>query len=316
MRRAGSVASPAPRLGSAPGLRTPSWEASVEGFAEELTRHPRLGEAWRRRILYEIRRTPALLERVRSPSPLVRPDQFSASQVQALRAGLPWSPGTLSLHFVALRRFLRWAGNPLADDGEVWSVPSGAPTHRRWLRSEDLARLYRASAGAERVLISLEGFNGLRRIEVLRLRWPDVDFSARRLRVLGKGRNGGKWRVIPMFPATEKELREARGRAHGCRPDGLVVGLARTGADLLLQRAVTRSGLDQAGVRVSHHDLRRTFGRLANEAGMDLVQLKNLYGHASMDQTVHYIGLDEDRMREGLDRLARLIDPLLKSGPR
>ena len=155
MRRAGREVSPVPGLEPAPGPRSRSWEASVEGFAEELTRHPRLSEAWRRRMLYEVRRTPALLERVQSPSPLVRPDRFSVAQVQALRAGLPWSPGTLSLHFVALRRFLRWTGNPLANDPEVWSVPSGAPTHRRWLRPEDLARLYRASAGAERVLISL-----------------------------------------------------------------------------------------------------------------------------------------------------------------
>ena len=262
-------------------------------------------------MLYEVRRTPALLERVGSPSPTLRPDRLSVVQVHALRRGLPWTPGTLSLHFTALRRFLRWAGNPLANDAEVWSVPGGVPTHRRWLRSEDLAGLFRESVGPERLLVSLEGFNGLRRIEVLRLRWPDVDLAARRLRVLGKGRNGGKWRVIPMFPATEKELRAARDRAGQPPPEGPVLGLARTGADRLLQRAVNRSGLAQAGVRVSHHDLRRTFGRLANDAGMDLVQLKNLYGHASMDQTVHYIGLDEDRMREGLDRLARLIDPLL-----
>ena len=265
-------------------------------------------------MVYEVRRTPALLERVGNPSPLLRPDRFSSAQVQAMRRGLPWAPGTLSLHFTALRRFLRWAGNPLANDPEVWTVPAGVPTHRRWLRPEDLARLYRASVGAERVLVSLEGFNGLRRIEVLRLRWPDVDLPARRLRVLGKGMNGGKWRVIPMFPATEKELRVARDRVSTPRLEGPVVGLARTGADLLLQRAAIRSGLAQEGIRVSHHDLRRTFGRLANDAGMDLVQLKNLYGHASMDQTVHYIGLDEDRMREGLDRLARLIDPFLKSG--
>jgi hypothetical protein len=47
---------------------------------------------------------------------------------------------------------------------------------------------------------------------------------------------------------------------------------------------------------------------------MDLVQLKNLYGHTSLDQTVHYIGLDEDEMRAGLDRLATFMGPLLRAG--
>ncbi len=46
---------------------------------------------------------------------------------------------------------------------------------------------------------------------------------------------------------------------------------------------------------------------------MDLVQLKNLYGHTSLDQTVHYIGLDEDEMRVGLTRLATFIGPWLRS---
>jgi hypothetical protein len=44
---------------------------------------------------------------------------------------------------------------------------------------------------------------------------------------------------------------------------------------------------------------------------MDLVQLKNLYGHTSLDQTVHYIGLDEDEMRAGLDRLDSMMSPML-----
>ncbi len=278
-----------------------------------LTSLTSVGELWRRRIRYEVARTPALLLRIGAPDLPTSPREVTREHLSGLRRSLPWSPGTLALHFTALRRFLRWAGNPLADVPDAWSVPSAAPTHRRWLKTEELARLYRAARGRERVLISLEGFNGLRRIEVLRLRWRDVDLPARRLHVLGKGRNGGKWRVVPMFPATEEVLRLAQD---GQRPgDAPVMDLSRSGVDLVLQRAVRRSGLPDIGVRVSHHDLRRTFGRLANSAGMDLVQLKNLYGHVSLDQTVHYIGIDEDRMREGLDLLARLIAPLLHHEP-
>lgn len=96
--------------------------------------------------------------------------------------------------------------------------------------------------------------------------------------------------------------------------NAMVVPLSQSGADLVLHRVATRAGFPGLGLRVSHHDLRRTFGRLAHKAGMDLVQLKNLYGHTSLDQTVHYIGLDEDEMRAGLDRLATLIGPLLGPG--
>jgi integrase len=194
----------------------------------------------------------------------------------------------------------------------VWAVPAETAGHRRWLAAEQLALLYRVAHGRERVLLALEGFNGLRRVEVLRLRVKDVDFARQRLRVLGKGRNGGKWRTLPMFAETARVLHVL---AVGTDGNSRVMPLSRSGADLVLRRVAERAGFPESGIVVSHHDLRRTFGRLAHKAGMDLVQLKNLYGHSSLDQTVHYIGLDEDEMRAGLDRLANLMGPLLRSEP-
>jgi integrase len=241
-------------------------------------------------------------------APPSSPRTVRAAHIEAMKHGLPWSPATFTLHFAALRRFLRWAKNPLAQDPGLWAVASGASAHRRWLSPEQMARLYRSARGRERALVALEGFNGLRRVEVLRLRREDVDFGRNRIRVLGKGRHGGKWRTLPLFPETAVAL---RGLGPDRRGTGQVLPLSRSGADLVLRSAAARAGFPSDGIPVSHHDLRRTFGRLAHKAGMDLVQLKNLYGHASLDQTVHYIGLDEDEMRAGLERLATFLSPLL-----
>jgi integrase len=236
----------------------------------------------------------------------------TSDHVERLKRGLLWSPATFTVHFSALRRFLRWAGNPLARDRGVWAVPSGTSGRRRWLAPEQLVRLYDTAQGRERVLVALEGFNGLRRVEVLRLRAKDLDFGRQCLHVLGKGRNGGKWRTLPMFAETGRVLRTLpSGPGEGAR----LIPLSRSGADLVLRRAASRAGFPSLGLKVSHHDLRRTFGRMAHKAGMDLVQLKNLYGHTSLDQTVHYIGLDEDEMRAGLSRLASYIEPLMKARP-
>ncbi|MGD0256861.1 MAG: tyrosine-type recombinase/integrase [Thermoplasmata archaeon] len=242
-------------------------------------------------------------------SPPSTPGRLRAPHVEQLKRGLPWTPATFAVHFNALRRFLRWSHNPLGTDRGVWAVPAETTGRRRWLSPEHLVRLYRAARGRERVLLALEGFNGLRRVEVLRLRAKDVDFARQRLHVLGKGRNGGKWRTLPMFSETARVLRSLPTEEG---EDALVVPLSRSGADLILRRVAERAGFPSLGLRVSHHDLRRTFGRVAHKAGMDLVQLKNLYGHTSMDQTVHYIGLDEDEMRDGLNRLANFIGPLLE----
>jgi integrase len=288
--------------------------ATVRLFAKEDLANSQVGQAWKHRIVYEVTRTPSLLREAGVIALPSTPGRVTANHVEQLKHGLPWSPATFALHFAALRRLLRWANNPLAADRGVWAVPSESTGRRRWLAPEQLARLYRAAQGRERILLALEGFNGLRRVEVLRLRLKDVDFDRGLLRVLGKGRNGGKWRTLPMFSETARVLSGLTPQADA---GAMVMDLSRSGADLVLRKAAERAGFLGLGLRVSHHDLRRTFGRMAHKAGMDLVQLKNLYGHTSLDQTVHYIGLDEDEMRAGLDRLAALIDPLLraKAGP-
>jgi integrase len=286
------------------------WSRAIRRFEKKDFAESPVGGLWKRRVLYEIRRTPSLLRKCGVISPPATPRGLEILHIERLKQSLPWSPASFSVHFNALRRFLRWADNPLAAQRGVWAVPAESAGHRRWLEPEQLARLYRAAQGREKVLLALEGFNGLRRVEVLRLRSKDIDFGRQRLRVLGKGRYGGKWRTLPMFPETARVLGFA---SKGLDEDSRLVPLSLSGADLLLRRVADGAGFPGLGLRVSHHDLRRTFGRLAHKAGMDLVQLKNLYGHASLDQTVHYIGLDEDEMRAGLDRLATFIGPLLQS---
>lgn len=89
-----------------------------------------------------------------------------------------------------------------------------------------------------------------------------------------------------------------------------VVLLSRSGADAALQRAVRRSGLVREGIKVSHHDLRRTFGRVANASGMSLVSLQGLFGHASPALSAHYIGLDFDELKSALARFGAHLGPV------
>jgi integrase len=288
------------------------WFDAIRLFEKEDLAESGIGDLWKQRILYEIRRTPSLLEALSATPPPSTPTQFNPTHVELLKQNLPWSPATFAIHFNALRRFLRWGRNPIASKPGIWAVPGESAGHRRWLTPDQLARLYRSAKGRERVLVALEGFNGLRRVEVLRLRVRDIDFGRQRLHVLGKGRNGGKWRTIPMFSETARVLRSL---PVGEDENSRVIPLSKSGADTVLRRASQRADFPRRGFRVSHHDLRRTFGRLAHKAGMDLVQLKNLYGHTSLDQTVHYIGLDEDEMRVGLTRLATFISPWLHRTP-
>jgi len=276
----------------------------VDQFIPWKRNEGRVGESWLARMRWELLRVPTLLQRVKPEVSIPTPSGLQPDDIRAMRGGLPWERATWGVHLSALRQFLRWTGNPCADRRSLWALPTGEPSHRRWISKTQLLRLLQKARGPEKVLVCLEGLNGLRRVEVLRLRSKDVLFDEGALRILGKGRYGGKWRTIPMHPATRAALvnwLKNKGSAE------LVLPLSRSGADAMLRRLALRSGFDMKLSKVSHHDLRRTFGRLSHRAGMSLVQLKNLYGHTSLDQTAGYIGLDRDEMREGLERFARSL---------
>ncbi len=284
--------------------RSRQWGSDVDEFLRQKRSSGEAGDAWLARMRWELRRSPDLIRRVGCPSGLRSPGDVSGDHIRSLRDGLPWATPTFAIHFQALRQFLKWAGNPIATDRSLWRLPTGVPVHRRWLTREQFISLYRAAQGVEEIIVALEGFAGLRRVEVLRLRVKDVLFSEGCIRILGKGRYGGKWRIIPLQGEVERLLRlSVRTKA----PDERIVPLSRSGADAALQRAVRRSGLRDAGVRVSHHDLRRTFGRLANASGMSIISLQGVFGHASPALSAHYIGLDYDEVRNALARMGTYL---------
>jgi integrase len=237
-----------------------------------------------------------------------RSGDITEEHVAALRTRPGWEKTTTQFYFAALRQFLRWKGNPVADRPELWRLPTSVSQRRRWITREQLVQLLRAAEGPARVIIALEGFNGLRRVEVLRLRAMDINLAEGWLNVRGKGRMGGKWRQIPLSEVARKEL-----DPHLAGVSGLdrILPFSASWADQQLSTAVRAAGFSCKGLKVSHHDLRRTFGRVAHSAGMDLVQLKNLFGHASLEMSVHYIGLDLERMREGVSQIDRSLAPLM-----
>ena len=310
------------------------WAERAKEFVEHKRSEDEVTEGWLERVEWDVRRTPDLLERV-GVTPAPPPNLLKPEHVRRLKTQLGWGTRTTASYFAALRPFLRWTGNSVADRKSVWGLPSGEATHRRWLSESRLASLYRGASdvaleyqsrapspargfcchGMAQVLVVLEGFNALRRIEVRRLRVRDVDVRAGRMRVLGKGPRGGKWRTIPITHTASEVLGHWLSGKNPCAfvLPGRDAGrpLSEAACDSLIRMSAVRAGLTSLGVRVSNHDLRRTFGRVAYQAGMNLVDLKNFFGHKSVDMTAHYIGLDEDHMREGLAQFDAKMAPLL-----
>jgi integrase/recombinase XerC len=139
---------------------------------------------------------------------------------------------------------------------------------------------------------------GLRSAEVRSLRLSDVDMGLRRVRVTGKG---GKERVVPVdrvfFAELAAYLREERPAGCGS-PEcfvvlrGPTVGRPLTEAGL---RRIFRTHRQTSGApRVRPHRLRHTYGTELAAAGIDLLALRDLMGHANPETTAGYVNLSPE----------------------
>lgn len=141
---------------------------------------------------------------------------------------------------------------------------------------------------------------GLRAGEVRSLRLADVDMGLRRVRVLGKG---GRERVVPIDRPFFTEL---GGYLHSERP----AGCATAECFVVLRGPTTGQAMTEAGMRrifrthrarsggqrVRPHRLRYTYGTELAAAGIDLLVLRELMGHASPETTAGYVHLSAETL--------------------
>ena len=148
------------------------------------------------------------------------------------------------------------------------------------------------------VLVMLLG--GLRAAEVRGLRLADVDMGRRRVRVIGKG---GRERVVPVDRAFFSELaaylREERPTDCATVECFVVLRGPTAGAPLTEagMRRIFRTHRARSGAgRVRPHRLRHTYGTGLASAGIDLLVLRELMGHASPETTSRYVHLSAETL--------------------
>ena len=83
------------------------------------------------------------------------------------------------------------------------------------------------------------------------------------------------------------------------RPAGAARGL---GAQSIFE-TVTASGLRIGAGKITPHDLRRTFAKLAHQGRAPLEQIQLSLGHASIQTTERYLGLRQNLHDAPCDRL-------------
>jgi integrase len=152
-----------------------------------------------------------------------------------------------------------------------------------------------------RVVILTAATTGLRQSELLGLRWREVDFEARRIRVRnayvrGEHSTEGKLdlstrRSVPIANVLTDELTRWSLRTVFNAEHDLVFGHPQTGRPLDRTKVSRRfkQACGDAGVRVVRfHDLRHTFATQLAAAGEPLRVIQEFLGHADLKTTQIY----------------------------
>jgi len=250
------------------------------------------------------------------------------SRYQQRRAQDGASGATINLEVATLRAVLRrhrlWA----ALQPDVEAMPRRDDVGKALTVAEEERLLYACRASRSRMLfpaVAVSLNTGLRRGELLSLRWAQVDLAGRWLKVGASKTFAGRGRLVPLNGAAAAALSAWASHFPRYKPEHAVFPTERVGARGDDFRAcITHSDPDTpirslqtawvsakkaAGVSLRWHDLRHTVCTRLLEAGLSLPLVGRILGWSASTMLVmthRYGHVDALSQREAMARLDRL----------
>jgi len=193
------------------------------------------------------------------------------------------------------------------------------------LTPEEITAILEEMSDPLRGMIELDAFTGLRRGELIGLRWEDVDFEDLVLHVRrsvvamveGIPKTEASRKDVPLDAQLAESLSGWRQRSvYTASSDWLFASPHKKGRQPYwpgtLWRYYGRPAVKRAGVskHVSYHTFRHTFGTLLNANGENTKVVQELLRHASMKVTTDvYTQAMTKAKREAQSRVVRMILP-------
>jgi len=242
---------------------------------------------------------------------------ISAEKIEGFKAvrRTAVSPATTNRELACLKTLLnlavqwgRLAENPAAKVKKFREPPG----RERILNPDEVRRLLDvASPELRPVLIAAIG-TGMRRGEILALKWTDLDFTRGIISI--RTSKSGKSRQVPMSGTVAAVLGGVprRGEFVFHNPEtGTHIKDVKTGFHAACARARKNPDdkKDPGIVGFRFHDLRHTFASRALELGADIMSVSRILGHSSIIMTAKYLHPTGESMRLAVSRVAKFLDP-------
>ncbi len=179
----------------------------------------------------------------------------------------------------------------------------GITKRLRYLMPDEVQRLLSNCSDHLKPIVTVAVHTGMRKGETLSLRWDQIDFE-KGIITLVDTKNDQR-RYVPMDETVKSTLRglERKGDYVFC---GLKPGRPLVWIELSFHNALEKSGIDDFRI----HDLRHTFASNLIMAGIDLMTVKELLGHKTIEMTLRYAHLAPDHKMRAVNILDQVMSQI------
>ena len=213
-----------------------------------------------------------------------------------------WQPATYNRYLAILKTVFKYA----IERGRLRYNPAGPiktvqiqEKKPRPYADQELARLLEEMEGTpdKRAIAIVAVDTGMRRGELTRLRWEEVDLEKRMITV--QETKNKEVRTIPMTDRVFSILADLRRQNQEAPVTSLLVWGGSADIRQLLVRAGKRAGIPGCTM----HRLRDTFATRLADKEVPLDRMKKLLGHKTVEMTLRYAETREHHLQEAIARL-------------
>jgi len=246
--------------------------------------------------------------------PLCQITRRKAEEYQAWRInqrkkdGKPISPATVNREMAMLKRII----NKAMEWGKASKNPISKikmfPEERklRFLSQQELTRLVECSPEALKPIIIIAVFTGMRRGEILNLKWANIRWDLGLIYVEHTKTN--KIREIPMAKVVKDILWQLKRKSKS-----EYVFVDGEGKPLKTPRYWFDKAVENAGIKdCTFHTLRHTFASDLVKANVNLKVVQELLGHRDLSVTLRYAHLSPGAKEQAIQMLSSELGVVTK----
>ena len=227
-------------------------------------------------------------------------EQYKKSRIENV------SPRTVNIELSCLRamfnKAISWS-KALQNPVKHVKMLSEKNRRLRYLQEDEIGRLIANCADYLRPIVVMALNTGMRKGEILNLKWEDVEMSTRIIYVVNTKTD--EKREIPVNTLLHAMLVEL-----GTKSDAYVFP-NDAGEPYVDIRKGFRTAMKKSHIgNFRFHDLRHTFASQLVMKGVDLRTVQELLGHKSIEMTVRYAHLSPNHKQAAVERLCQDMDTI------